>query len=199
MNKYKTYNKGPRVLRMILTGFFMTITSGYSFSQETSFLSQTIRGQVVDKEAQISLPGASIILLNTDPLQATATDNDGYFRIDGVAPGRYDIEIRFLGYKKYILSELQVTASKEVVLEIALQENAFSLDAVVVKPELDKTRTINSMATISARTFSAEETRRYAGGMNDPARMASAFAGVAVGNVQDNAIIIRGNSPKGVK
>ena len=54
------------------------------------------------------------------------------------------------------------------------------------------------MTTISARTFSAEETRRYAGGMDDPARMASAFAGVAVGNVQDNSIIIRGNSPKGV-
>ena len=34
--------------------------------------------------------------------------------------------------------------------------------------------------------------------MDDPARMASAFAGVAVGNVQDNSIIIRGNSPKGV-
>jgi len=64
---------------------------------------------------------------------------------------------------------------------------------------VDKTRTINSLATLSARTFSAEETRRYAGGMNDPARMASAFAGVAVGNVQDNAIIIRGNSPKGVQ
>ncbi|MEN8122849.1 MAG: TonB-dependent receptor, partial [Bacteroidota bacterium] len=79
-----------------------------------------------------------------------------------------------------------------------LQEDAFLLDAVKVKAYKDKTGTINSMATISARTFSAEETRRYAGGMDDPARMASAFAGVAVGNIQDNSIIIRGNSPKGV-
>jgi hypothetical protein len=168
------------------------------FSQKTKLLSQTIRGQVVDKESQTTLPGANIVIFNTDPLKATITDSDGNFRIDNVPVGRHNIQVSYIGFKPYIVSEIQVTTSKEVVLKIQLQEDAFLLDAVTVKAYKDKTGTINSMTTISARTFSAEETRRYAGGMDDPARMASAFAGVAVGNIQDNSIIIRGNSPKGV-
>ncbi|NOR75856.1 MAG: TonB-dependent receptor, partial [Draconibacterium sp.] len=168
------------------------------FAQETKVLSQTIRGQVVDKESQTTLPGANVVILNTVPLKATTTDIDGNFRIDNVPVGRHNIQVSYVGYNLYLISEMQVTASKEVVLKVQLQEDAFELDAVTVKAFKDKTGTINSMATISARTFSAEETRRYAGGMDDPARMASAFAGVAVGNIQDNSIIIRGNSPKGV-
>ena len=168
------------------------------FSQKSKVLSQTIRGQVVDKESQITLPGANVLILNTVPLKATTTDINGNFRIDNVPVGRFNLQVSYVGYNSYLISEMQVTASKEVVLKVQLQEDAFVLDAVTVKAFKDKTGTINSMATISARTFSAEETRRYAGGMDDPARMASAFAGVAVGNIQDNSIIIRGNSPKGV-
>ncbi len=42
-----------------------------------------------------------------------------------------------------------------------------------------------------------EEASRYAGGIDDPARLASSFAGVA-GNLSSNAIVIRGNAPKGL-
>ncbi|PLX14179.1 MAG: TonB-dependent receptor [Marinilabiliales bacterium] len=181
---------------MLATGLFFLLPS--AFAQESKKLNQTVRGQVVDKESQATLPGANIVILNTDPIIAGVTDVEGNFRIENVPLGRVDIKVSFLGYKPYLVSEMQVTASKEVVLKIQLQEDAFSLETVTVNAYKDKTGTINSMATISARTFSAEETRRYAGGMDDPARMASAFAGVAVGNIQDNSIIIRGNSPKGV-
>ena len=176
----------------------MIILSVPGYSQNDVVLTQTIRGQVVDKETQITLPAATVVLLDTDPAKATTTDNEGYFRLESVPVGRYNIRVSFVGYKPQILSGVQVTAAKEIVLSVHLQEEAFSIDDITVKAYKDKAGNINSMAAISARTFSAEETRRYAGGMDDPARMASAFAGVAVGNVQDNSIIIRGNSPKGV-
>ncbi len=54
------------------------------------------------------------------------------------------------------------------------------------------------MSTISSRTFSIEETQRYAGARNDVARMALNYAGVAAGNDATNEIIIRGNSPNGL-
>ncbi|GAB3986422.1 carboxypeptidase-like regulatory domain-containing protein [Spirosoma daeguense] len=43
--------------------------------------------------------------------------------------------------------------------------------------------------------LSVEEAKRYAGGFDDPARLASAFAGVAA-NSDVNGIIIRGNAPQ---
>ncbi|MBN1158090.1 MAG: carboxypeptidase regulatory-like domain-containing protein [Bacteroidales bacterium] len=51
---------------------------------------------------------------------------------------------------------------------------------------------------ISARSFTIEETEKYAGSWGDPARMSLNFAGVMTANDQINAIIIRGNTPSGL-
>jgi hypothetical protein len=72
------------------------------------------------------------------------------------------------------------------------------MEEVVIKAYTKKDKPINSMATVSARTFSVEEAQRYAGGFDDPARLASSFAGVATGYLDDNGIIVRGNAPKGL-
>jgi hypothetical protein len=65
-----------------------------------------------------------------------------------------------------------------------------SLNEVVIRANTNKDKPVNSMATVSARTFSVEETSRYAGGLDDPARLASAFAGVATTQTTNNSIII---------
>ena len=57
---------------------------------------------------------------------------------------------------------------------------------------------VNEMATLSARTFSVDETDRYAGSRGDPARMASNYAGVQGTDDSSNDIVVRGNSPMGV-
>jgi hypothetical protein len=54
------------------------------------------------------------------------------------------------------------------------------------------------MALVSGRSFSPEETNRYAGAFFDPARMAQSFPGVVAGG-DDNEIIVRGNSPKSLQ
>ena len=64
-----------------------------------------------------------------------------------------------------------------------------------VSPTLTKSKPINSMASVSARMFTVEEASRYAGGFDDPARLATSFAGVGSG-ISNNSIIIRGNAPK---
>jgi hypothetical protein len=51
---------------------------------------------------------------------------------------------------------------------------------------------------VSARSFSVEETQKYAAAVNDPARMAANFAGVMAGDDGNNQIVIRGNSPSGL-
>lgn len=53
---------------------------------------------------------------------------------------------------------------------------------------------IKWMAVTGARMLSVEEASRYAGGMDDPARLVSSFAGVA-SNVSSNGISIHGNAP----
>jgi hypothetical protein len=139
-----------------------------------------------------------VVVLGTNPTLGTSTDMDGNYRIENAPLGRYSIQVAFVGYEQVVIPEVLITSSKEVVLNVGLKQSINHIQEVVVKAHTRKDKPMNPMATISAKSFTVEETRRYAGGLDDPARMVSAFAGVTVGNIQDNAIIIRGNSPKGV-
>jgi len=161
-------------------------------------LSQTIRGVVVDAVIKTPIPGANIIVLDTDPMIGTTTDRDGLFRIENVPVGRVSIKVSFIGYKPAFIRNAILKSGKELFLDMKLEENIEELEEVMVKAFARKDRPINEMAFVSARSFTIEETERYAGGLGDPSRMAQNFAGVLSAGDQRNDIIIRGNAPTGL-
>ena len=172
--------------------------SQWATAQEKKAYTQTVRGTVLDMVSQTPLPGASVRILDTDPLIGTATDLEGGFKLEQVPAGRATIRVSFLGYESTTLREIPITSGKEVVLTIQLQENLEQMEEVVVQAGGDSREAQNEMATVSARGFDMEATNRFAGSRNDPARMAQNFAGVSGANDSRNDIIIRGNSPTGV-
>ncbi|GAB5531506.1 MAG: carboxypeptidase regulatory-like domain-containing protein [Roseivirga sp.] len=182
-----------------LSGKLLIYKSGDTIKVPGEALYQTVRGRVLDEVSNQPIPGANVIIPGSDPLIGASTDPDGRFRIERVPVGRHNFQITFLGYLPKLLPGLAVDAGKEIVLEIMLAESVTELESVVVTAELDKARPINEMAMVSAKSFSVEETSRYAGSFNDPARMATSYAGV-VGSQDDteNSIIVRGNSPRGL-
>jgi hypothetical protein len=146
----------------------------------------------------LPLPGANVVLVEADPVYGTTTDERGIFRLDKVPVGRQSIKVSYLGYKEKVLSNLNVTTGKELVLTIGLDEVVLQMDEVVIRADDRKDLPVNEMALISARSFTIEETERFAGSVGDPARMASSFAGVSTMSDQQNEIVIRGNSPMGL-
>ncbi len=160
---------------------------------------QVIRGKVVDAETKTGLEGANVIILNTDPFLGITTSQDGSFKIQKVPVGRHSIKVSFVGYRTAIIPELLVSSGKETVISVELEEMVVTAKEVEVKASVDKDKPINPMALVGARSFNMEESRRYAGSVDDPMRAVSNFAGV-VSNAGDNSnqIMIRGNSPKGL-
>ncbi len=156
---------------------------------------QTIRGAAIDNYSNTPVAFATVILLNTNPLIVATTDTLGNFALTNVPVGRYDIKVSCVGYDPAMVREVLVSSAKQTFLTIQLKENISLLDEIVVKPSVNKEQPLNSMATLSAKMLSVEEAKRYAGGFDDPARLATAFAGVA-GNTGQNGIIVRGNAPK---
>lgn len=164
----------------------------------SNILTQTVRGVVIDKNTKMTLPGANVILLDSNPLRGTMTDEQGRFKFESVEIGRVSLKVSFLGYNDIVLSNLNLQVGKELVLNIEMEELAVNVEAVVVTANADKSTPMNKLATVSARSFTVEETERYAGSRNDVARMASNFAGVMGVDDARNDIIIRGNSPMGL-
>lgn len=170
------------------------IISNKLYAQQST---QVIRGTVIDKQSQMPLPGANVVILGSEPLKGSSTEANGNFKMLAVNPGRYNIQVTYLGYKSVVIPNVVVTVGKEAVLEIGLEENIHSMNAVVIAGE-KKNESINQMSTVSARSFSMEEVNRYSGGRYDPSRLVSNFAGVSTPNDSRNDIVIRGNSPTGV-
>ncbi len=161
-------------------------------------ITQTIRGRVTDAQTLQPLPGANIVVVESDPFKGTSTGADGYFEISGVPVGRIDVQVSYMGYKQVYLHEINHISGKETYLEVSMQEFVIQGDEVVVEANKTKAESINQLATISARGFTVEETERFAGSRNDVARMASNYAGVVGMNDARNDIVVRGNSPSGL-
>lgn len=87
-----------------------------------------VKGLVRDKEAVFSLPGASVRVLGTS--MSTTTDLNGNYVLK-LRPGTYSIEIRFLGYKPYIIEKLKV-GKENITLDADLEINAQVLGSVMV-------------------------------------------------------------------
>lgn len=156
---------------------------------------QRIKGHIADKESKVPLIGVTVAVTDITPAPGGVTDENGNFVIDSVPVGKHTLTVSYIGYEGRTLNDVLVTSAKEVIMPLELEEKAVKMDAVTITYKREH---INEMALVSTRTFDVQETERYAGSRNDPARMASNFAGAQGGDDSRNDIVIRGNSPQGV-
>jgi hypothetical protein len=192
----KLNNENVAMKRIIITFTVIFCLAMPSLSQDN--FTQVIKGRVLDQTTGVPLPGATVIVVNSDPIIGAVSDEKGFFRLEEVPIGRQSVKISFVGYYDRILKNLIVSSGKQVNLEITLEESVIEMKGVEIKARNEKVNAINKMATVSARTFTVEESEKYAGSRGDVARMAMNFAGVSGANDSRNDIIIRGNSPSGL-
>jgi CarboxypepD_reg-like domain len=185
-------------MKLLLTTL---ITCWIAFGAYSQNPTQTVKGRVTDDASKQGLVGITVQLIHPEIQNiGTSTDSEGNFRLEQVPVGRQTFKITFVGYEEKILTNIMVTAGKEVVLDISLTEKLDQLEGVTITFDTNKdpNTTNNEYTTLSARSFSPDETKRYAGSLGDPSRMAANYAGVVSGNDSRNDIVVRGNSPTGM-
>ncbi|MEL7534716.1 MAG: TonB-dependent receptor, partial [Bacteroidota bacterium] len=159
---------------------------------------QTIRGRIWDKDSQQPIPFAAIFLPNTSPLRGAYSDENGYFRINSVAVGRYKLQVSHVEYQPYIQNSLLISTGKEVVLELQLIQKINTLQSVQITDDDPMATPLNPFETTSYQGYEVEEARRYPASYGDPARHAQSFAGLIGQNDIRNEIVIRGNNPRSI-
>ena len=159
---------------------------------------QSIRGTVTDKHTGVPLIGATVVLLDHEPVLGTITDHQGDYHLDGVPVGRRGIRVGYMGYHQAVYRGLDITSGKAFTMDVEMEESVIMGEEAVVRAQSRKGQALNEMALVSARSFNMEEAERYAGSWGDPARLVANFAGVQSPADQSNDIIIRGNSPAGL-
>ena len=176
---------------LFMAVFVCLLLSLNSTPVQSQELTQTLRGRVVDVYTEQPLQGVTITIPGSDPPKGTATDAEGYFRFSNLPLGRIDVEASLIGYRTEVKNNLLLISGRELFVDFRLEEQVITMEDVVVRPDPRKDQPSNEMASVSARSFTIDETERYAGSLGDPSRMATNFAGVSSVSDQRNDIVIR--------
>lgn len=166
--------------------------------QNNQSVKGVLYGMLIDEESRASLQGAHVSVSTTSPAfeSNVMSDSSGHFRFE-LLPGRYSIKVEHSEYNSELFGDILVGSGKEVFITIPMTESSRVLDGVTVSTDKGKNR--NTMAMVSARRLRSQDASRFASGYYDPLKMVTSLPGVSSGNEDDNnQIIVRGNSPKGL-
>ncbi len=88
----------------ITNGVFLTLTKGdkqyvllFATNSIAQSIGQTIRGTVVDAFTGSPIIGATIVVMETNPIVGCSTDDKGEFTIKDIQPGRWTFTSTFVG------------------------------------------------------------------------------------------------------
>ena len=124
MNKKKQELPLKPLAILILIIAFQLLT-GFVFAQNG-----TIRGAIFDESTGEPLFGVSVLVKETST--GAVTDFDGKFEIQ-VAPGSYTLQISYISFSTFSLTEVLVEADKVTVLpDILIKEEESELETVTV-------------------------------------------------------------------
>ena len=110
------------------------LTFGLLLVAELSVLAQgTLKGTIIDAKSKEPLPFANVIA-KQDGKQVLVgvSDFDGVYTIKPLPVGKYDLEVRSVGYATYIQTGISVKASGFTVVDVELKAEATVLEAVEV-------------------------------------------------------------------
>lgn len=180
--------------------FYMVTTllllSSFSFAQT---LQQTITGVVIDKDTHQALEGATISIADNNNSLYSVSDSTGRFVLKNVHVGRHKVEATYVGYQVYISDDIIISPAKQPDLIVAMVGDRDRSQVALVRAIRNFKLPVNNFAIVSGRSFSPEETQRFAASANDPSRMALGFPGVQATRDTRSDIIIRGNNPTGMQ
>ncbi len=92
-----------------------------------------IEGKVIDNEGK-TMPGANVVVLNaqTGQRRGASSNVDGVYKILGVPPGTYTVEVTFIGFKPVKKENVTFLTGQRPVLDFTMTPEAVEVSGVEV-------------------------------------------------------------------
>ncbi len=109
-----------------------------------------ISGRILDNENDAPLPGANIILL--PDYTGTSADEDGYFNLINVSPGKYTVKVMVIGFETVIFENVVVSVNRTTSLDVKMNQTMIEGKEVMVyatklSRKKDQTGTVKNISS----------------------------------------------------
>lgn len=177
--------------RNILLIIALTMTVQVLWAGQQADPRGTLSGRVLDARTQEALAGATVQVVGLN--LGSRANEDGRFRLEGVAAGVHSLRVSQLGYATVVQTDVVVRPGREEPLVLRLQPADLQLQGMEIRPDYFAARTNQGAVT---QQFSREEIRRAPGSAEDVNRLVQALPSVGMGgDDQRNDVIVRGGNP----
>lgn len=83
-------------------------------------LNTVLAGQVIDHQTGEALVGVTVKVKGSD--QSFFTDLEGNFKIKGLIPGNYDLEVSYVSYQSNTLKKVEVLSAEQSSVKVELKQ-----------------------------------------------------------------------------
>ena len=117
-----------KIIYNLFRSFLLVLVLSGLLTQNFSQSRSVLKGKITDQTKSV-LIGATIVVRGTG--QGAASDNDGRYVIRNLKPGKYKVEVTFVGYEKYA-SDVELKPGETKELNIALISGIFTIGGIEV-------------------------------------------------------------------
>ena len=176
-------------LRLLLLAVSSCLLASALSAGETG----TLSGWVVSETDHEPLLGANVILRGTKT--GGVTDEGGYYSIDKVKPGSYDVEFSLLGYGKLTIHGLEIGSGQDRKLTVNLREQPIVFPDVEVIEDRDSPEGLHQEVLPSVRRLKPRQIKTLPGAVEDVLRSLRAVPGVTARSDYSSQVFVRGGGP----
>ncbi|HVF50580.1 MAG TPA: TonB-dependent receptor [Pyrinomonadaceae bacterium] len=135
-----------------------------------------VQGTVTDATGAV-IPEATVTLTNneTNRTQTTTSNEEGFYRFTGLAPGRYNISAEKTGFKKSVLENFVVNAEETQGADVVLSTGEVAESVTVTSNSAQALETENANIT---RAITTQEVLRLPQAGRDPYELVRLTPGV---------------------
>jgi hypothetical protein len=166
---------------------FLVLGTGGAFAQKGG----SVRGNVYDKETGDPIIFGTIQLAGTTI--GTNTDEDGFFSIGNIPPGKYTLVATYIGYDSSAVA-INIVEGGIVNQRLTMKQSGIELGTVELSARKEKAR---ADVQVSQVTITAKQIKSLpgTGGQADIAQYLPVLPGIISTGDQGGQIYIRGGSP----
>lgn len=123
-----------------LVAIVLICHNAFSIDENDALAKGSIKGFVFDSTASQPLEYATISLVKADNnavITGTISDASGFFKINGIDYGKYNLEVTFIGYFTKKITGIEINSNKKSIDlgQIELKSASKTMEEVVVKAD----------------------------------------------------------------